>query len=527
MAIILLLIASTDYYLEVAEYRHPSPPEWSLWTRILFRFAIAAEDESSASTGSINWVDVWIWNKRALARLEDINRSDGKGIGEVLEGGIAISRDGSISAGLDVSRKSEPWRRGYYDVLMSMARAAEHIEGWVKDRTQNIYFPPEYVVGDDDLAKHGPDTTTKTRPPKPVPPEKGRPPLVSNCEVVASSPQTLYSKILTSRGFTTTQRVDAALAYASWLEFKGMYDAAKEVYHWALDIAASVLTDGTAMTLKHNIADFVRPEGPIPSKNILKTSTAYAMHLASYRQDFQTALSILLSVLAARRRALPDPTITSETVPPALSNASKSNSSVTESTSYSFITSILHSRRYPPPPPSGDDTFTRGQTSECDDAAIMLNVGEILFATGSQLISGVQWTKQGTQLAESRWRDSQRGTQERERCKDCLKVGLDNWKAMMTNLARMEREKLGPEELELEKVELKLDVIGTKEHGENVDGRSSRNPSGDAVAEYSGRGKGWQEEERRLEAWITKIKSEIFTEELRQYDNPGNWFFLK
>lgn len=527
VTIILLLIASTDYYLEVAEYRHPSPPEWSLWTRVLFRFAKAAEDESSAPTESINWVDVWTWNKRALARLEDGNGSDGKGVSEVLDGGIAISRDGSISAGLDVSGKSEPWRRGYCDTLMSMARAAEYIEGWVKDRTQNIYFPPEYVVGNDDLVEGGSETTARTRPPKPVPPEKGRPPLASNCEVVANSPQTIYSKILTTRGFTTTQRVDAALAYASWLEFKGMFDAAKEVYHWALDIASSILLDGTAATSKHRVEDLVRPEGPIPSKNILKASTAYAVHLASYRQDFQTALSILLSVLAVRRRALPDSAISSKAAASIPSGIESSNSSATENTNYSLITSILHSRRYPPPPTSGDDKFTRGQTAECDDAAIMLNIGEILFATGSQLVAGVQWTRQGTQLAESRWRDSPHSSQERERCKDCLKVGLDNWKAMMTSLARMEREEVSPEKLEMGNNELNLSVIDEKEHREHVIGNLSQPLSRKGITVNKSRGNGWQEEERRLEAWITRVKSEILTEELREYDNSGNWFFLK
>ena len=535
-AVILLLIASTDYYLEVAEYRHPSPPEWSLWTRVLFRFARAAEDEGSTRMISINWVDVWSWNKKALMRLENTEGYDGQGVDHV-EGRVATSGVGSISASLDISRKTEPWRRGYYDVLMSMARAAEHIDGWVKDRTQNMCFPPEYIVRDDGQANQGPETATTIRPPKAVPPEKGMPPLIANCEIIANSPQTIYAKILTTRGFTSSQRVEAALAYAAWLEFKGLYDAAKETYLWAFDIAFPALSGRTPVASSDELVKLIHPGGPPPTKNMLKVSTAYAIHLASYKQDFDAALSMLLSILATRRRAQPDLTksmgngsssssssASSSSPPP---YAVSSNGYKSESTKPSLLVSIFRSRRYPSEPSSGDETFTRGQTADCDDAAMMLHIGEILFASGAQLNSGIQWTSEGTQLAENQWRTSQYGTRQKERCKDCLKIGLDNWKAMLTNLGTIEREKLKIEKLAPEDKYRNFDILGVKGCYKQM-----REPSYQGLYLYPGNSSSdhsedWQKEKKKLEAWITKVKSEIFIEELQQYDKNNSWLFLK
>ena len=523
VVIILLLIASTNYYLEIAEYRHPSPSEWSLWTRLLFRLARAAEDDRSAGLAAINWVDVWHWNNRALRRLENADGFDGRNVCKVTEGGLAQYGNGSNQTGLDISKKSEYWRHGYYDVLMSMARAAEHIEGWVIDRTQNICFPPEYVIPDERQVSHGPETGSSACLPKAVPPEKGKPPLAANCDIIACSPHVIYSKILTTKGLSSSQQIDAAIALAMWFEFKGKFDAAKDVYLQAINTASPGFSKSTSRSSTDDYMRLIRPGGDMPTKNIIKLSTAYAVHLASCGQELEAALSMLISILSIRRRAHLDQSASNGDTSLDHSTA-RLNSYFTEKPISTFA-SIFRSQRYPSTPLSGEEIFTREHTADCDDAAIMLHIGEILFATRAQIKIGMRWTSEGIQLAESRWRASSNDFRTKERCKNCLKIGLDNWKAMFSTIIDTEgvsnAKRLGRDVSDIYEVvetgDLPKSANYTWYQNRSVQTRKNNNTSNDC----------WLAKIRNTEAWVTKIKSDIFIEELRQYNSNNSWIFFK
>jgi hypothetical protein len=50
---------------------------------------------------------------------------------------------------LDVSSKSWEWREGYFQALMCAVKAAENLEGWVKDDKVKVMAPKEYVASED------------------------------------------------------------------------------------------------------------------------------------------------------------------------------------------------------------------------------------------------------------------------------------------------------------------------------------------------------------------------------------------
>ena len=143
-----------------------------------------------------------------LQRLEDPS-IEGAGLTQQIEGGIYIP--GAGEAGYDISAKTEPWRRGYYETLMGCAKAAEHLEGKVLDTTRGKIFSPRCMIG------------PSNPEPVPLPPWGPGPPLEENCVPAFESPQTFYSKILTTKGFTSKQQVQAAIAYGEWLDFGGRY----------------------------------------------------------------------------------------------------------------------------------------------------------------------------------------------------------------------------------------------------------------------------------------------------------------
>ena len=132
----------------------------------------------------------------------------------------------------DVSAKSEAWKEGYYGCLMGGARAAENLEGWVRDTTRNIAFPGEMMIG-----------PSNPRP-KPVPYGAYSAPFEENCVEAFESPETFYRKILETKGFNTRQRLDTAIAYADWLDFKGLPVKAKAIYDFALNEAVAALPPG-------------------------------------------------------------------------------------------------------------------------------------------------------------------------------------------------------------------------------------------------------------------------------------------
>ncbi|KAL8853444.1 MAG: hypothetical protein Q9221_001761 [Calogaya cf. arnoldii] len=419
--------------LEIKERRHQTPPEWTFKTRNIYRVARIMSEPNFNASGITEWPQVannyWV----ALSRLEDPS-IDGKDL-QIPSGDdhrayvVGIDALGFTRNGLDLLVKSEEWRRGYYSVLMGAARAAEHLDEEVRDATRNITFPKEYMIG-----------PSNPRP-KPVPHGAASPPLEENCVPASESPQVFYTKILTSTGFSTRQRLDAALAYADWLEFKGMHETAEEMYDWGLDIAMGALPVGV-----NNVVDtqtgIISNDATYVSNNLLKATTALAIHHAR-NANLAAALPIFLSVLRAKKQL---------SLPP-IPDAPKP-----EPTSMEWIKSmaksILITPSYPPPPPSGDEAPIRTPKAVCEEAAVMAHVGEILFAsskddskpplkelksrtTSQKQKSGLSWTRDAVDVSESTLTSMDEADLDgRETCAECIRTGIDNWSAMVRKMLR-------------------------------------------------------------------------------------------
>lgn len=413
---------------ERIERKFPSPSEWTWRSRNTWRSAKGQELAGTMEYGMTDWPSVGVRYRKLIERLEDPSK-DGAGITESVDGGILVAGVGKT--GLDISSKSEPWRRGYYEALVGSARVAEHLDGCLKDTTRNIVFPAEVVIG-----------PSNPRP-RPVPPGAHAAPLEENCTPAYATPESIYTKILTTIGFSTRQRLDAALAYADWLDYKDLPQSAEEMYSWALDIAVSGLP--SAATAASNILD--RKTGiinatadttPFLISNILLATTALATHHAR-TGSLSTALPILLSVLRARRSLPPaQPSVLHFSIPDDDAEADAPPSLF--STLFSLLRSLIISPPYPPEPPSGNDVPKRDSREVCDEAGLMANIGEILFASGTEKREdGLAWTREAVDVAEATFTSPDTDPNGRRRCQECLDVGLGNWRKMVEKMVLAEK----------------------------------------------------------------------------------------
>jgi len=223
------------------------------------------------------------------------------------------------------------------------------------------------------------------------------------------------------------------LAYGAWLDFKDTPQAAEEMYKWAIDIATSASTPSMV-----DAAGILNINAGNPSANLLSATTALAIHHA-LNSNISQALPIFLSVLRARR-SLTSPSANIKFTPD-----SEEPRGILR-TIMAFATSWIVPPKYPPPPDDGTQPPVRTAKARCEEAAIMSHIGEILYASKSSTTNredGLAWTREAVDIAEGELR---RGSAEKEAkrlCKQCLEVGLGNWSAMVTKLAREEREKRG------------------------------------------------------------------------------------
>lgn len=333
---------------------------------------------------------------------------EGKGIREQVDGGFLV--EGVGKTGYDISDKSEPWRRGYFQALMGLARAAENLEGWLTDWKLRISAPAEYVIG-----------PSNPRP-KPLPPGQKKVLHEEDCEPAAESPEVFYMKILTTKGFDTRQRLDAALAYADWLDYKGLTETARDMYNWAMDIAAAGLPFDAAKVVDTKTG-VLKNGKEVPSENILRVSNALAVHYAKCG-DLSTALSIFTSILKTRR-GLPGP------VNDAPRTTSKAKGTPFDA-AFDWIQNVLIPVKYPSPASSGNEPPVRTPESACEEAGLMTYIGEIIYASSSK-DTGLAWTRDAVDLAESTLLEvnDTKDRETKERCAECLKVGLNNWKTMV------------------------------------------------------------------------------------------------
>lgn len=413
----LFSIASLGFLSERQERAFPSPHEWSLYTRFRYRRGKWWEvPENNEDEGFPNWARLYAEYQHALRRLEDPNK-DGKGIVE--QEGESIP--GLGKAGFDLTEKSEEWRQGYYEVLMGMARASERLEGWVSDKWKWNAWSPEFI-----------ESPSNPRP-RATPPGMPPPPTKEDQIAIADPPESFYLRVLTSKGFTTHQRVSAALAYADWLSFKKLNDSAEEMYRWALDIAIaglpipdteSVINPETAVLTASAPKDAITP-------NLVYAATNMATLYASTGR-ITSALPIFISVLRARLAAEPGPV--------SLPEPQKDSSFI------GTVLSLLKEPSYPPLPPTGDEPLRRREEDRCEEAALKNYIGEILFATAgsssSQQKQGLDWVRDGVSTAKiAQSLDViQKDRERKKKCETCEEVGLESWGKIMTYLAAEARE---------------------------------------------------------------------------------------
>ena len=374
--------------------------------------------ENNEEEGFPNWARVYDELERALHRLED-PATDGAGLRE--PDGRRVLVPGVGHTGFDLHAKSGEWRQGYYEVLMGMATAAERLEGWVTTKSRRYVWAPEFVPSP---TNPRPKATLPSQ--LPIPDEDHRIP-------AADVPETFYLKIITSQGFTTHQRMTAALAYADWLAFKQLPDSAEDMYRWALDIAVHGLPTAHPDTVIHPDTHVLSSTASRDhlTPNLVYAATSLATFHAS-QGNLTTALPILVSLLRARLDA--DPT------PP------KPPSKPHDSSFIGTILSLLHEPEYPPLPPNGDQVLLRRPEDRCEEAALKSYIGEILFAVAdspSGRTQGLSWVRDAVSTAKTAQLipTIQSNPLLRKKCESCEEVGLEAWGKIMTYLAAEARQK--------------------------------------------------------------------------------------
>lgn len=413
----LFSIIKLGIYQEDIEHKWPSPPEWSWKSRWCLRSAQALQHPEYTNRLLTDWPMVAGYLKELIERLENVE-GEGAGIFEQGDGGFLV--EGVGLTGLDISAKSEPWRRGYFQALLGAAKAAENLEGWLTDKKQRVSAPAEHVIG-----------PSNPRP-KPMPAAANYVIHEEDCEVASPPPEKFYMKILTTNGFDTNQKVEAALAYADWLDYKGLGMTAGDMYIWALDIAAGGIPGDadTLVDLKTGILKNTSPSPP--SENLMRVSTALAVHNAR-QGDLPTALSLFTSVLKAWR-SLP-------LVQDSQSMAPPPQGFNPLAPAFKLFATLFIPAEYPPASPTGNDPPTRTTGSACHEAALMTYIGEILYASSSRE-HGLAWTRDSVEMAESTLATLHNSPDlaSRGRCAQCLKVGLENWRTMVSALVESARE---------------------------------------------------------------------------------------
>jgi hypothetical protein len=397
------------------ERRYPTPAEWGFWTRWVGR-GVRWKEEEMGRTGGVDWVLVGAAWREVVGRLEADEEVREQGDGGILVEGVGRT-------GRDVSMKSEPWRRGYWEGLMQCARVAENLDGHVRDKSQGERVFPKEVV-------QGPGN------PRPVPMRGGlkeavKVPREEDCEDAYESPAVWYSRVLTTRGFTTGQRVEAALKYADWLDWKGWRGAAQGVLEWGMDIATSGLPEGLQDAVVDGRTGVVKATATeLVSENVLSVSTAMGVHYAA-AGNVQKALPIFLGVLRARKDLPAEPVDAQR--------AEQKQPATDESVwkeAFRAIVDWVSDVPYPPPPPDGNQRPHHTLAEACEEVGLMTYVGEILYATSSRE-KGLSWTRDAVDASEAvMWVMQEQDRPEgKTKCQQCLRTGLANWKKMARNMA--------------------------------------------------------------------------------------------
>ncbi|CAD6502259.1 BgTH12-02498 [Blumeria graminis f. sp. triticale] len=416
----LLLVMATGIQEEYRAHKYPTPDEWNWNTRLETRAAKARED--SDDPWIKNWLMIGSSYKRVIGKLHDSSR-EGQRIVEQSESTSALPFDIEGKLGYDVSQNSEPWRRGYYEVLAGLVRVAEQLDDYVRDKALDkfIAWPASSVTG------------PSNPKPRPLPVNMPPPPAEDDCVKAFESPEVYYKLILTTKGFTEKQRVDSAIAYGSWLEYKGKPELAEKMFKWAVNIASS--SQDTSSSIVDASTYVIKANHCLPSENILSSTTALAIHYAT-NSRVDLALPIFITILRSRK-SLPKP---SPTMLSTIDTNDKDTNPLWKE-ALVFIKKCFTPPKYPPPPSDGSQPPNQDSKGYCEMAGTMLNIGEILYSLNqskSNLEDGLAWTREAVDIAEVELQKDS-GEDTKETCKRCLEAGLENWMIMVKQLAEKER----------------------------------------------------------------------------------------
>lgn len=400
------------------------------------RTARSLQDPGRFGKLAVDWAKVAVTYAELLERLED----------ETIDGAGLVAQENPVDGETvyDTSRMSAEWREGYFHALMGAGTAAEKMDGWVRDSESGDMGPSEYVVGPSNPYPR----TSPSRKDAKIPTLREE-----TCAPAYKSPGSFYMKILRTEGFRDNQKLDAALAYADWLDYKGSMKEASKMYSMAMDIAASGLGPERHKVIDEKTGILKETGDALVTENLLRASTAMAVHQVRKR-DLPTALSAFLSILRTRR-ALP------ESFPSSVNQKEDSISTKEhrEPSALDTVLSWVKEAEYVVPSSTGNDKPSRSQLTACEEAGLMVYIGEILFSSSSQQ-EGLAWTRDAVDLAESTLlslseeneSSSDREASQRaisslnhasapDRCRDCLKAGLDNWSLMVRQLVRQSEKK--------------------------------------------------------------------------------------
>ena len=419
---VLLFMVAYGLQQEWLNHRFPSPDEWTWLTRKDFRSVKWEADVDGERNGLVDWAIVGMQYKRTVKRLEDPDL-DGAGLVEQEAAGTLAEGEGG-RVGFDLSNKSEPWRRGYYEILMGLGKAAEHLEGWVQDRTTKTCFPANVVIG------------PSNPNPRPVPAGARAAPREELCDIYFDSPRLFYTQILTTKGFTDKQRIDAAITYAVYLDFKKLPDEAFQMYKLALDIAAPNLR--TANPEVHPVTHIINTNAGPPSANVLSVVTALAVHQAA-NANLSVALPMFLSILRARKSLSDVPSTMLSTL---ISDDEQKRNAGFFTKANDFFNLLVVPPKYPPPPPDGHSPPLRTAKETCEEAGVMNYIGEILYASKSSRKGqedGLAWTREAVDIAEEQLRKGGIDDEGKQTCAQCLEVGMGNWAEMVKQLCEKEK----------------------------------------------------------------------------------------
>lgn len=422
---------------EFLERTNHTPPEWTFKTRKDWRWWKYLQDHDDLP----KYYEMGKVYQNLVKRLEDpdIDGADLKEQGEIY---------GIRKRGYDITAKSEAWRQGYFQVLMATARIAEYLNDWVMDISRGVAFPRNTMIGPSNPHR------------KPIHPSSPPPPREENCKpALEESPDMYYMQILTTKGFTERERLEATLAYAAWLEYKNNTSAACEEYQRAIDIAVSTsphsenpskILDPETHVLK---AESGSNDTPI-NTNIVRATTEMALHKARTGSK-STALPILLSILRARRSAPDEPD--NWLIPILAKRQVGSPGFINRVRDFveTGLRMLVEPEVYPLNTDKGIDPPARNARGKCEEAALMTYIGEILYASAPPSAStldksamamkeqGIAWSREAVDIAEEHlWgRQSTKTAHEKAQdfCKECLRTGLENWSTMIEMLVEQEK----------------------------------------------------------------------------------------